>query len=211
MFKTARSYANPNKANGAARSARRGPSEFERQQACELNANRASQPAQPKLCAWPGCAAEAEYRAPKSRDELRSFYHFCLDHIRLYNQSWDYFKGMSPGEIEAHRRADTTWHRPTWRFGTADTHQFKDPFGFFDDQKNHTAPPVDNSASTMERRMMARLELDAGFTLAELKSHYKQMAKKHHPDLHGGDKAAEERLKLINEAYSYLLENRLYS
>ncbi|HEX6012623.1 MAG TPA: DnaJ domain-containing protein [Geminicoccaceae bacterium] len=59
--------------------------------------------------------------------------------------------------------------------------------------------------------MMSRLELAGGFTLAELKRRYKRLAKQHHPDLHGGDKAAEERLKLINEAYTYLVEQRLYA
>jgi DnaJ-class molecular chaperone len=57
---------------------------------------------------------------------------------------------------------------------------------------------------------MDRLDLAGGFTLFELKRRYKQLAKKHHPDLHGGDKAAEERLKLINEAYTYLVDQRLY-
>ena len=58
--------------------------------------------------------------------------------------------------------------------------------------------------------MLERLELAGQVTLAELKRRYKQLAKKHHPDLHGGDKAAEERLKLINEAYTYLVDERLY-
>jgi DnaJ-class molecular chaperone len=55
-------------------------------------------------------------------------------------------------------------------------------------------------------RMLAVLELAPGATRAELKARYKQLAKRHHPDLHGGDKRAEERLKLINEAYTYLLD-----
>jgi DnaJ-class molecular chaperone len=58
---------------------------------------------------------------------------------------------------------------------------------------------------------MQRLGLAGSFTLAELKRRYKQLAKKHHPDLHGGDRMAEERLKLINEAYTYLKEQRLYA
>jgi curved DNA-binding protein CbpA len=37
-----------------------------------------------------------------------------------------------------------------------------------------------------------------------LKARYKELVKRHHPDAHGGDKAAEERLKVINQAYSTL-------
>lgn len=166
-------------------------------------------------CAWPGCAAEALYRAPKSRDCLRDFQWFCLEHIREFNRSWNYFAGMSPEQIEAHRRADTTWHRPTWRFGTntgfADN--WNDLFGLFTDgarQERQRRPPPGRPRSKAEE-MMARLDLDAGFTLSELKRRYKHLAKQHHPDLHGGDKAAEERLKLINEAYTYLREQRLYA
>jgi len=54
------------------------------------------------------------------------------------------------------------------------------------------------------------LATDDGFTLDELKTRYKVLAKKHHPDLNGGDKASEERLKLVIEAYTYLKDERLY-
>ncbi|MFZ0695495.1 MAG: DnaJ domain-containing protein, partial [Alphaproteobacteria bacterium] len=37
-----------------------------------------------------------------------------------------------------------------------------------------------------------------------IKARYKELVKRHHPDTHGGDKAAEEKLKLINEAYGIL-------
>ena len=50
-----------------------------------------------------------------------------------------------------------------------------------------------------------------GVTRMELKTRYKKLVKLHHPDLHGGDKKAEERLKLINEAYTYLLESDLFA
>jgi DnaJ-class molecular chaperone len=58
--------------------------------------------------------------------------------------------------------------------------------------------------------MMAVLDLDDGFTFDELRARYKALAKKHHPDLNGGDKASEERLKLVIEAYTYLKDERLY-
>ena len=36
--------------------------------------------------------------------------------MRAYNQTWDYFSGMSEADIERHIRLDTTWQRPTWPF-----------------------------------------------------------------------------------------------
>ena len=59
--------------------------------------------------------------------------------------------------------------------------------------------------------MIGAMGLDPGYTLAELKRQYKVLAKRHHPDLHGGDKNEEERLKRINEAYRYLIDNELYA
>jgi curved DNA-binding protein CbpA len=37
-----------------------------------------------------------------------------------------------------------------------------------------------------------------------LKARYKELVKRFHPDANGGDKAAEERLKLVNQAYATL-------
>ncbi|MGH6945904.1 MAG: J domain-containing protein [Kiloniellales bacterium] len=41
-------------------------------------------------------------------------------------------------------------------------------------------------------------------TLEEIKVRYKILVKRLHPDANGGDKAAEEHLKVINQAYSTL-------
>ncbi|HEY2619732.1 MAG TPA: DnaJ domain-containing protein, partial [Acetobacteraceae bacterium] len=41
-------------------------------------------------------------------------------------------------------------------------------------------------------------------TLDAVKTRYKELAKRHHPDANGGDRAAEERLKTINLAYAAL-------
>ena len=172
--------------------------------------------AETPCCAWPGCSASGDYPAPQSPQELRRFIWFCLAHIREYNKSWNYFAGMNEDQIEAHRRADTTWHRPSWRFGTVgmdDPARFGDPFGFF--TNGEARPKPSGGAETDHKlgkggQMMAVLDLEVGFTLEELKRRYKTLVKRHHPDLHGGDRAAEERLKQINEAYTYLVANQLH-
>ena len=48
------------------------------------------------------------------------------------------------------------------------------------------------------------LGIEKGADDAAIKKAYRQMAKKHHPDVNPGDKEAEERFKEINEAYQVL-------
>ena len=48
------------------------------------------------------------------------------------------------------------------------------------------------------------LGLQKSATADEIKKAYRKLAKENHPDLHPGDKAAEERFKEINEAYEIL-------
>ena len=90
----------------------------------------------PRRCDWPGCEDMGEYRAPKNRG-LRSYYWFCLDHVRGYNTSWNYYEGMSADEIEQARRDDVTWNRPSWRLGgvgARSPHPIRDPFGIYEEE-----------------------------------------------------------------------------
>lgn len=187
---------------------RRQPKLDERLEAVRLRGR--TEPPPEHVCAWPGCDRAGDYPAPRSREELRNFVWFCLEHVREYNRQWDYFAGMSPAEIDAHRAADYTWHRPTWRLGAgfAGTGcRFRDVHGLFGEE----AEVRPRRRRTRAEEMMEVLGLEPGFTLAELKRRYKSLVKTHHPDLNGGDKAAEERLKSIVEAYTYLVAERLYA
>ena len=68
-----------------------------------------------KDCDVSGCPHRGDYKAPKSRYELKEYYWFCLDHVKEYNQNWDFFKGMSRAEIEYNMSKTVVWDRPTWR------------------------------------------------------------------------------------------------
>lgn len=166
-----------------------------------------------RLCDHPGCPELGEYRAPRSRDRLDQYYWFCLEHVRDYNKAWNYYAGMSDAEVEDDLRRSTTWNRPTWRFGLGDGdtrsqafRRVRDPFGIFEDDEADDRRPGSNrpSVHSPEGRAFAIMGLEPPVTLDELKRRYKELVKKHHPDANGGDRAAEERLKSINEAYTTL-------
>lgn len=164
-------------------------------------------------CDMPGCGATGDYRAPKSRAHLREYWWFCLEHVRAYNAAWDYYKGMSPAQIEAELRRDTAWQRPSWplgRLGAADLEQemLRDPLHVLAagrirrngaDRRTHS-----HQAPAELREPLATLGLSWPLTLDALKIRYKELAKATHPDANGGDRAAEERFKVINLAYAAL-------
>ena len=158
----------------------------------------------------PGCGALGEYRAPKSRRNLKQYWWFCLEHVRAYNAAWDYYKGMTPGEIEAGLRFDTGWQRPTWplgRLGTAtwNGEELRDPLHVLAAAGLHGSARRGPEQTPAElREPLATLGLSWPTTLAAVKTRYKELAKRHHPDANGGDRAAEERLKTINLAYATL-------
>jgi hypothetical protein len=171
-----------------------------------------------RLCDHPGCEAGGEFRAPRSRIELDNYYWFCLDHVRAYNAAWNYYAGMSELEIEEHIRRDTVWQRPSWklgqRHGPAYEARVRDPFDLYSgkDRKPGDGARRDRSAgadasarvASAREQALAVFDMDPPFTQTTLKARYKVLVKMHHPDAHGGDKAAEEKLKIINQAYTTL-------
>ena len=66
-----------------------------------------------RTCAHPDCNLVGEFRAPRSRDALDSYYWFCLEHVREYNAAWNYYADMDDTAIEAEKRNDVVWRRPT--------------------------------------------------------------------------------------------------
>ncbi|MFA7429144.1 MAG: DnaJ domain-containing protein [Rhodospirillaceae bacterium] len=166
-------------------------------------------------CEWPGCTADAEHKAPRDRT-LRDYMWLCLDHVRDYNKSWNYYQGMSDREVEDEIRRDTCWQRPSWKLGTLGARpawkdpRVKDPFKVFneegfDGRHNARRDAPARRPEPAEERALRTMDMDLPFTKDELKARYKALVKIHHPDVNRGEKAAEERLKDINEAYKTLL------
>ena len=147
------------------------------------------------------------FRAPHSRDQMDRSHWFCLEHARAYNAAWDFFAGMSPEEIERFRREDTIGHRPTWPLGIGPVggrESIGDAFQLYSQGAGNRAGSG-RPLRPEERRALAKLDLRPESTLQEIKRRYKELAKRYHPDLHGGDKTSEEHFKDVNEAYDYLM------
>lgn len=171
---------------------------------------RAAAPAH--VCDKPGCGKPAEYRAPKDR-RLTDYYWFCLEHVREYNAQWDYYRDMTPSEIEAELKRDVCWQRPTWRLGDRagiDPTMFSDPLGLGGEAFGgaEQSRPDDRSSVRADPALIAAvkiLETEFPPELKAVRASYKRLAKMYHPDSNGGDKTAEERFKDITEAYRLII------
>lgn len=171
-------------------------------------------------CAWPDCSERGLHPAPKGRGREGQYFYFCIEHVREYNRSYNYFNGMSDQDVASYQEQNVTGHRPTWRMGsntaqgrfsqegaTAWTGEtLADPLGLF---KRHNGATYYGSrpqrvVNNAERKAREALNLDAEADAARIKARYKEMVKRHHPDANGGNRASEEKLREIIQAYTYL-------
>jgi len=166
----------------------------------------------PRICAEAGCELPGKFRAPRSRENVRDYIWFCLDHVRAYNKSWNYYDGMSAEEIESDRHSKTFWDRPTWPLnGKRPCEGIRDGFGLFEEEMDAAAGGTSASANAgldpAAIDALAIMKLSPPLTADAIKRRYKELVKQHHPDANGGDKLAEECLKAINQAYSTLMRS----
>jgi hypothetical protein len=165
-------------------------------------------------CDIPGCAQEATHRAPKGRGREREYWCFCLEHVREYNASYNYFAGMSDDAVARYQKDAITGHRPTWKMGLGQkpktgerfTSAFGDPFGFFRDSATRQERPAEEARPlrNAERKALDTLGLEGEATRVEIKARFKLLVKQNHPDVNGGDRSTEDRLREIIQAYNYL-------
>ena len=169
-----------------------------------------------KKCDSPKCNEKGEYRAPKSRVMLNEYFYFCLDHIKEYNKSWDFYKGMSVEQIENSMRSDTFWDRPSWPLKNSfknifdEFNEYVEDFVKNDDDKINDKyfknKLLDENLTIEEAKALKELDLEMPISLEKIKKNYKKLVKIFHPDVNGNNKDAEEKFKQINESYKLLLK-----
>jgi hypothetical protein len=178
-------------------------------------------------CQWPSCAAPATHRAPKGRLRASEYWQFCLDHVREYNNSYNFFAGMSDDAIAKYQKEDITGHRPTWKLGSIGGVSGRrggarrsgksrgpewaadDPLGLFEGiaagRASHARPATEGrKILNAQRRALDVLGLEGDAKRGDIKSRFKVLVKRHHPDANGGDRTSEDQLREIIQAYNYL-------
>lgn len=176
-------------------------------------------------CQWDGCNEAGTHRAPVGRMREGEYFRFCFDHVREYNKGFNYFSGLADTEIARYQKEALTGHRPTWTLGTNSGARFapdfadkrsghaayysrvRDPFGMFGD--NLKQAPRERKAKPLEAKALETLGLDANATGAMIKSRYKELVKRHHPDANGGDRGSEDRFRDVLQAYRVLKQSGL--
>ncbi|HXW42302.1 MAG TPA: J domain-containing protein [Xanthobacteraceae bacterium] len=174
-------------------------------------------------CQWPGCDGPATHRAPKGRLRANEYWRFCLEHVREYNNSYNFFAGMSEDAIAKYQKDAVTGHRPTWKMGSIggqraarrgrggfrSNWETDDPFSLFGEAGMRWSSQGRRSGGgrtvfNAQRRALGVLGLEADAKRTDIKSRFKVLVKRHHPDANGGDRTSEERLREIIQAYNYL-------
>ena len=169
-----------------------------------------------KKCDSNKCNEKGEYRAPKSRIMLNDYFFFCLKHIKEYNKSWDFYKGMTVDQIESSMKNDTVWDRPSWPLKGNYKNAFEEFNEYIDDfaktkndkiNDNYFKNKLFDEKITIEdAKALKELDLEMPISLEKIKKSYKKLVKIFHPDVNGNNKKAEEKFKKINESYKLLLK-----
>jgi hypothetical protein len=184
-----------------------------------------------RKCDWAGCPAVATAKAPKSRELMNEHYWFCQAHAGEYNKGWDFFAGMSEGEVRAAQEARATGERPTWQFrasrfsreaaafaakmGTGNTKgagAYADPFGIFGAARRRAEAELEargRRLGRLERQALAEFDLLETADAATIRARYLELVKRFHPDTNGGDRSAEQKLTRVLKAYKTLQNAKL--
>lgn len=172
------------------------------------------------VCDHPGCMRAGEFKAPKGRGREGQFFRFCMEHVKAYNASYNYFSGMDDDALAAYQKQEEIGHRPTWKLGVnskaarmsqrgrkangeagADMH---DAFNLFGSRNKQQAAQPESRVGIVARKALDTLGLDDTADSVAIKARYKELVKRFHPDANGGDRSREGTLQEILKAYQQL-------
>ncbi|WP_235977275.1 J domain-containing protein [Sandaracinobacteroides hominis] len=145
-------------------------------------------------------------RPGRSAGEPPEWQYFCLEHVRAFNAGWNWFDGMSEDEIWQAQSPFPTWDRETRAFAhnaMAGDERVEDTLGVLRWKTANAARPA-SRLSREDRQALAKLGLPETATLKEIKSKFRQLARRYHPDANEGSREHEARFQALAEALAHL-------
>ncbi|MFS4437800.1 DnaJ domain-containing protein [Paracoccaceae bacterium GXU_MW_L88] len=171
-----------------------------------------------RKCDHPGCDDAGKYRAPKSPDRLDEFYWFCMQHVREFNANWNYFANVPEDELEQRFKDSKSWGQTkplgsnpeaaAWqRFGINDAHEVLGDKA----TRRREGSDVTRRLPPTERKALGILDAKDSMTKSEIRKVYKSLVKDLHPDMNGGKRDDEDRLREVVWAWDQIKASRSFA
>jgi len=170
-------------------------------------------------CQWEDCEKPGTHKAPLGRDREGQYLNLCIEHVREYNKSYNCVSGLGDDDVAKIQKDALTGNRPTWTMGVnkdggKNPYSDGDPRAAIADriiarsmrrtgQMRGSGIPA-RKLRPLEKKAFDDLGMPHSASEDELKTRYKELVKRHHPDMNGGDRSAEERLRQIIQSYKIL-------
>ncbi len=171
-------------------------------------------------CQWDGCTKAGTHKAPVGRHKEGEYFKFCVDHVRAYNKNYNYFSGLPDSDVAKFQKDALTGHRPTWKVGGSSGpkvapdmatkrsgragyyNRVRDPLNVLG--QDGERPAAVRKPKPLEAKALETLGLGPKATGEDIKTRYKELVKRHHPDANGGNRGSEERFREVIQAYRLL-------
>ena len=176
-------------------------------------------------CTIQGCPEAGEFRAPpiygsgRRHDGPGEYRWLCLDHVREFNQGYDYFAGMDHEQIFEAQHPVRGWDSARTIYGAGPSVQpawadFTDPLDAIGARfaggihRSKTSGPAISRADQKALQTLGLGDADTrSIARSDIRRSYSALVRKYHPDRNGGDRSHEKQLAKVIEAYTQLKES----
>jgi hypothetical protein len=176
------------------------------------------------VCKAPKPFSARTIPVPGEKVVVEDDYWFCQRHAAEYNQTYDFFEGMTEAEVTAFHASAAYGHKRTWRFGGGPVGAAARAASINGEQRKWRGKEwIYNGGSDgegagnrrgrdrtrLQIRALEELELQADATVEQVRERYAALVKRFHPDSNGGDRSTEHRLSVVIKAFKALKSSGL--
>lgn len=176
------------------------------------------------ICKAPKPFSARIVQIPGQKESDQDCFWFCQRHAAEYNETFDFFDGMTEAEIEAFHASASHGHKPTWRFGggpvgaAGRAARMNNPRNWkgakdwlYNGHVGKTVPEEQRAQSRtrLQTRALDEMGLPHHAESAQIRERYGVLIKQYHPDSNGGDRSMEHRLNVVIRAFKALKSSGL--